>query len=444
LEKIRAIIMGAAGRDFHNFNVIFKNNLAYKILAFTATQIPGIADRLYPPRFAGPNYPKGIPIYPEEKIWKLIKENRVQQVFFSYSDVSYEYVMHKASIVLAAGADFCLLSPSSTMLKAKVPIVSVCAARTGSGKSQTTAKISKILKKKGYRVVIVRHPMPYGDLTAKVCQRYSSLKDLDECGCTIEEREEIEPHLMRGTIVYSGVDYEKILDEAEKEADIIIWDGGNNDLPFLKPSLHIVVVDPQRPGHEVKYYPSETNLRLADVIIINKIDTADHESVEAVKNNIKEINPNSVLIEAASPITIDKAELIKGRKVLIIEDGPTLTHGGMSFGAGTIAAKNLDTEIVDPRPYAIGSIEKAYKDYPHLGKVLPALGYNSDQLRELENTINSTPCDIVILGTPSNLTKLLKLNKPTVHAKYKLEEIGSPNLEEILSQHFNKFKNVNN
>jgi predicted GTPase len=436
--------MGAAGRDFHNFNVIFKNNLAYKILAFTATQIPGIDDRLYPPKFAGPNYPKGIPIYSEDKIWNLIRENRVRQVFFSYSDVSYEYVMHKASIVLAAGADFCLLSPSSTMLKAKVPIVSVCAARTGSGKSQTTAKISKILKKKGYRVVIVRHPMPYGDLSTKVCQRYSSLKDLDKFECTIEEREEIESHLMRGTIVYSGVDYEKILDEAEKEADIIIWDGGNNDLPFLKPSLHIVVVDPQRPGHEVKYYPSETNLRLADVVIINKIDTADHESVETVKNNIKEINPNIVLIEAASPITIDNADLIRGRRVLIIEDGPTLTHGGMSFGAGTIAAKNLDAEIVDPRPYAIGSIEKAYKDYPHLGKVLPALGYNSDQLRELEKTINSTPCDIVILGTPANLAKLLKLNKPAVHAKYKLEEIGSPNLEEILSRHFNKFKNTNN
>jgi predicted GTPase len=434
--------MGAAGRDFHNFNVIFRNNLAYKILAFTATQIPGIDNRLYPPRFAGLNYPEGIPIYSEEKIWKLIRENRVQQVFFSYSDVSYEYVMHKASIVLAAGADFTLLSPSSTMLEAKVPIVSVCAARTGSGKSQTTAKITKILKKKGYRVVIVRHPMPYGDLTKKVCHRYSSLKDLDKCECTIEEREEIEPHLMRGTIVYSGVDYEKILDEAEKEADIIIWDGGNNDLPFLKPSLHIVIVDPQRPGHEVKYYPSETNLRLADIIIINKIDTADHESVEAVKNNIKEINPNIVLIEAASPITIGKAELIRGRRVLIIEDGPTLTHGGMSFGAGTIAAKSLNAEIVDPRPYAIGSIKKAYNDYPHLGKVLPALGYNSDQLGELEKTINSTPCDIVILGTPSNLTKLLKLNKPTVHAKYKLEEVGSPNLEEILSQHFSKFKNT--
>ena len=435
--------MGAAGRDFHNFNVIFRNNLAYKILAFTATQIPGIDNRLYPPRFAGPNYPKGIPIYSEEKIWKLIRENRVQQVFFSYSDVSYEYVMHKASIVLAAGADFCLLSPSSTMLKANVPIVSVCASRTGSGKSQTTAKISKILKKKGYRVVIVRHPMPYGDLTKKVCHRYSSLKDLDECECTIEEREEIEPHLKKGSIVYSGVDYETILDEAEKEADIIIWDGGNNDLPFLKPSLHIVVVDPQRPGHEVKYYPSEINLRLADVIIINKIDTADNESVEAVKNNIKEINPNILLIEAASPITIDKAELIRGRRVLIIEDGPTLTHGGMSFGAGTIVAKNLNAEIVDPRPYAIGSIKKVYKDYPHLGKVLPALGYNSDQLRELEKTINSTPCDIVILGTTSNLTKLLKLNKTTVHTKYKLKEIGSPNLEEILSQHFNKFKNNN-
>jgi predicted GTPase len=435
--------MGAAGRDFHNFNVIFKKNLAYNVLAFTATQIPGIDDRIYPPRFAGSNYPTGIPIYSEKKIWKLIRDNRVQQVFFSYSDVSYEYVMHKASIVLAAGANFCLLSPSSTMLKVKVPVVSVCASRTGSGKSQTTAKISRILLKKGYRVVIIRHPMPYGDLAKKVCQRYSSLKDLDKCESTIEEREEIEPHLMRGTIVYSGVDYEKILDEAEKEADIIIWDGGNNDLPFLKPSLHIVIVDPQRPGHEVKYYPSETNLRLADIIIINKIDTADHKSVEQVKNNIKEINPDSVIIKAASPITIEKKEQIRGRRVLIIEDGPTLTHGGMSFGAGTIAAKNLDAKIVDPRPYAIGSIKKAYKDYPHLGKVLPALGYSSKQLRELEKTINSTPCDIIILGTPSNLEKLLKLNKPTIHVKYELEEIGLPNLEEILSQTFQKIQKTN-
>ena len=436
MEKIRAIIMGAAGRDFHNFNVLFRKNYVYNILAFTATQIPGIEGRVYPPRFSGTNYPDGIPIYSEEKLGELIRENGAQQVIFSYSDVSYEHVMHKASIVLAAGADFCLLSPSSTMLKAKVPVISVCAVRTGSGKSQTTGRIYEILKKKGNKVVIVRHPMPYGDLTTRVCQRYSSLKDLDECGCTIEEREEIEPHLLKGMIVYSGVDYEEILREAEKESDIIIWDGGNNDLPFLKPSLHIVIVDPQRPGHEIMYYPSETNLRLAEVIIINKIDTADPKSVEAVKKNIKEINPEATIIEAASPITVDKPELIRGRRVLIIEDGPTLTHGGMSYGAGTIAAKNLGSEIVDPRPYAIGTIKKVYKQYPHIGKVLPALGYNPKQLEELEKTINSAPCDAIILGTPANLKRLLKLNKPTAQAKYELKELGSPNLEEILSHTF--------
>ena len=426
--------MGAAGRDFHNFNVLFKKNNAYKILAFTATQIPGIEGRVYPPRFAGSNYPDGIPIYSEEKLAELIREHRIGQAIFSYSDVSYEYVMHKASIVLATGADFCLLSPSSTMLEAKVPVVSVCAVRTGSGKSQTTVRLYEILKKKGYRVVIVRHPMPYGDLNEKVCQRYSSLKDLDECGCTIEEREEFEPHLMRGAIVFSGVDYEEILHQAEMEADIIIWDGGNNDLPFFKPSLHLVVADPQRPGHEVKYYPSETNLRLADVVVINKVDTADSKSVKAVKKNIKKINPVAVIVEAASPISVDKSELVRGRKVLIVEDGPTLTHGGMSHGAGTIAAKKLGAEIVDPRPYAVGSIAKAYKEYSHLGMVLPALGYEEEQLRELEMTINSTPCDVVLLGTPANLGTLLKLNKPIARARYELQEIGSPNLEEILSK----------
>ena len=436
MEKIRAIIMGAAGRDFHNFNVFFKKNDAYKILAFTATQIPGIEERIYPPKFAGPNYPDGIPIYPEERLPELIKEHRIRQVIFSYSDVSHEYVMHKASIVLAAGADFRLLAPSITMLKALVPVVSVCAVRTGSGKSQTSAKIYKILRNKDYKVVVVRHPMPYGDLRKKICQRYSTLKDLDECECTIEEREEIEPHLMRGAVVYAGVDYEKILHRAEKEADIIIWDGGNNDLPFFKPSLHIVVTDPQRAGHEVKYHPGETNLRMANIVIINKVDTANPKSVETVKKNVKETNPEAVIIEAASPITVDKPELVRGKKALIVEDGPTLTHGGMQYGAGTIAAKSLGSEIVDPRPYAFGSIAKTYTKYPHLGKVLPALGYKADQLRELEKTINSTPCDVVLLGTPADLGRLLKLNKPIARARYELQEIGSPNLEEILNLTF--------
>ena len=428
--------MGAAGRDFHNFNVFFKKNDAYKILAFTATQIPGIEKRIYPPKFAGPNYPDGISIYPEERLPELIKEHRIRQVIFSYSDVSHEYVMHKASIVLAAGADFRLLAPSITMLKAKVPVVSVCAVRTGSGKSQTSARIYEILRNKDYKVVIVRHPMPYGDLRKKICQRYSTLQDLDKCECTIEEREEIEPHLMRGAVVYAGVDYEKILHLAEKEADIIIWDGGNNDLPFFKPTLHVVLADPERAGHEVKYHPGETNLRMANIVIINKVDTANPKSVETIKKNVKELNPEAVIIEAASPITVDKPELVRGKKALIVEDSPTLTHGGMQYGAGTIAAKSLGSEIVDPRPYAFGSIAKIYTKYPHLGKVLPALGYMADQLRELEKTINSTPCDVVLLGTPADLGRLLKLTKPIARVRYELQEIGSPNLEEILNLTF--------
>ncbi len=437
MEKIRVIIMGAAGRDFHNFNVYFRRNNAYKVVAFTATQIPGIEERIYPTKFAGPNYPDGIPIYSEEKLPELIKKHGINQVVFAYSDVSHEYVMHKASIALAAGADFRLLAPSTTMLKAKVPVVSVCAVRTGAGKSQTSRRVYEILRSKGYRVVVVRHPMPYGDLRERVCQRYSALKDLDACKSTIEEREEYEPHIRRGAVVYAGVDFEKILQQAEEEADTIIWDGGNNDLPFFKPALHIVVADPHRPGHEIKYHPGETNLRIADVVVINKVDTADPKSIETVRKNVKETNPEAVIIEAASPVTVDNPDLIRGKRVLVVEDGPTLTHGEMPNGAGTLAAKSLGAEeIVDPRPYAVGSIAETYKKYPHLGAVLPALGYREDQMRELEMTINSTPCDIVVLGTPTDLGRLLNLNKPTTRVNYELKEIGSPNLEEILSRTF--------
>ena len=431
--------MGAAGRDFHNFNVYYRNNPKYEVVAFTATQIPGIEKRAYPPELAGPDYPNGIPIYPEEDLPELIKKHGVNEVVFSYSDVSHEYVMHKASIALANGADFRLMGPFATMLKAKVPVVSICAVRTGSGKSQTSRRVTKILREKGFRVVVVRHPMPYGDLAKQVCQRFASHEDLDKHECTIEEREEYEPHINNGIIVYAGVDYEKILREAEKEADIIVWDGGNNDMPFYKPDLHIVVADPHRPGHEVAYHPGETNLRMADVVVINKVDTADPMNVATVRKNVKRLNPKAIIIEAASPITVDKPELIKGKRVLVVEDGPTLTHGNMPYGAGTIAAERLGaTEIVNPRPYAVGSIVKKFEEYPHLGAVLPAVGYGKEQIKELEETINKTPCDVVLIGTPIDLRRVLQLNKPAARAKYELQEIGTPTLEDILKQRIPK------
>jgi predicted GTPase len=429
--------MGAAGRDFHNFNVYYRNNPNYEVVAFTATQIPGIEKREYPPELAGPNYPEGIPIHPEEDLPELIRKHGVDEVVFAYSDVSHEYVMHRASLALANGADFRLLGPTTTMLKAEVPVVSICAVRTGSGKSQTSRKVTKILREKGFRVVVVRHPMPYGNLTKHVCQRFASREDLDKHECTIEEREEYEPHIRNGVIVYAGVDYEKILHEAEKEADIIVWDGGNNDIPFYKPDLHIVVADPHRPGHEVRYHPGETNLRMANVVVINKVDTADSKNVELVKENVKRLNPKAVIIEAASPITVDKPELIQGKRVLVVEDGPTLTHGDMPYGAGTIIAKRLGaSEIVDPRPYAVGSIIKTYQEYPHLGAVLPAIGYGKVQIKELEETINKTPCDTVLVGTPIDLRHVLQLNKPAARATYELQEIGKPTLEDVLSRKF--------
>ncbi|MEE8632415.1 MAG: cyclic 2,3-diphosphoglycerate synthase [Candidatus Bathyarchaeia archaeon] len=437
MEKTKVVIMGAAGRDFHNFNVYYRDNPAYEVVAFTATQIPGIEKRRYPPDLAGTDYPQGIPIYPEEELPKIIHNHNVSEVVFAYSDVPHEYVMHKASLVLSCGADFRLMGPASTMLESKVPVVSVCAVRTGSGKSQTSRKVAAILKKMGLRVAVVRHPMPYGDLSKQVWQRFTSYEDLDIHKCTIEEREEYEPHIDKGIVVFAGVDYGRILREAEKEADIVVWDGGNNDVSFYRPDLLIVVADPHRAGHELSYYPGEVNLRMANLIVINKVDSAKPELVKIVRRNIKKVNPEATIIEAASPITVDNPDLIKGKRVLVIEDGPTLTHGGMAYGAGVIAAKNLGaTEIVDPRPYAVGSISQAFKKFQQLGPLLPALGYGEEQIRELEDTINKTPCDTVLVGTPIDLTRVLKINKPATRASYRLQESGSPTLEEILKKRF--------
>ncbi|MFZ0966579.1 MAG: cyclic 2,3-diphosphoglycerate synthase [Candidatus Bathyarchaeia archaeon] len=441
MQKIKVVIMGAAGRDFHNFNVYFRNNSAYEVVAFTATQIPGIEGRTYPPELAGPNYPKGIPIYPEEELPKLIQEHDIDQVIFAYSDVSHEYVMHKASIVLASGADFRLMGPKTTMLRAKVPVVSVGAVRTGSGKSQTSRQVAKILKNKGLRVVVVRHPMPYGDLRKQIWERFASYEDLDKYECTIEEREEYEPHIDNGIIVYAGVDYGKILEEAEKEADVIVWDGGNNDLPFYKPDLHIVVADPHRAGHEVAYHPGEANLRMANVVIINKVDTADPQNVKQVKENIKMVNPKAIILDAASPITADKPELIKGKRALVIEDGPTLTHGNMPYGAGTIMAQRLGAkEIADPKPYAVGSIKETYKKYVHLGTILPAIGYGEKQIAELKETIDRTPCDVVVIGTPIDLRRVMTINKPTVRVNYELQVLGPVSLEQVLEEFLQRGK----
>jgi predicted GTPase len=431
--KVKVIIMGAAGRDFHNFNVFFRNNDAYEVVAFTATQIPGIEGRNYPTELTGPLYPKGIPIYPEVELPELIKEKDIDQVIFAYSDVSHEYVMHKASLVLACGADFRLMGPRTTMVKANVPVVSVCAVRTGSGKSQTSRQVAKILKSRGLRVAAIRHPMPYGDLRKQIWQRFASYEDLDKNECTIEEREEYEPHIDNGIVVYAGVDYERIVREAEKEADIIVWDGGNNDIPFYKPDLNIVVADPHRAGHEVTYHPGETNLRMADVIIINKVDTADPRKVDQVKENIKVVNPNAIVLDAASPVSADKPELIKGKRVLVIEDGPTLTHGSMPYGAGTIMAQNSGaTEIVDPKPYAVGSIKEAYKKYTHLGALLPALGYGEKQVAELKQTIERIPCDVVVIGTPIDLRRVITIDKPAVRVKYELKVLGPVSLEQVI------------
>jgi len=439
VNKIKVIIMGAAGRDFHNFNVYFRNNSNYEVVAFTATQIPDIADRKYPVELSGPLYPKGISIYLEEDLADLIKKNEIDQVILAYSDLPYQYVMNKASIVLANGADFRLMGPKSTTLKAKVPVVSICAVRTGCGKSQTTRKVSEILKEMGYKIAVIRHPMPYGDLREQIWQRYETYADLDRYKCTIEEREEYEPHIDRGNILYAGVDYQEILERAEGEADIIIWDGGNNDLPFYQPNLHIVVTDPHRAGHEMTYYPGEANLRMADVVVINKIDTANLDKINLLRENIHILAPNAVVVDAASPLTVDHPEFIRGKRVLVVEDGPTLTHGEMRYGAGVVAAQKFGAkEIINPRPYAVGTIKDTYTKYPEIGTLLPAMGYGKKQIQELEDTINAVDCDIVIIGTPIDLSRIIKINKKSIRVKYDLQEIGRPNLDEILSQ---KIKN---
>lgn len=435
----RILIMGAAGRDFHNFNLCYRDNGAFEVVAFTAAQIPGIQCRTYPPKLAGKRYPKGIPIYPEEELTELISQFGVDQVVFAYSDVTNEYVMERASLVLAQGASFCLLSSEQTMLKSKVPVISICAVRTGSGKSQTSRQVAQVLKKRGVRVVVVRHPMPYGDLKKQVWQRFASYDDLDRNNCTFEEREEYEPYIENGIVVFAGVDYGKVLEEAEKEAEIIVWDGGNNDVSFLKPDLLVVLADPHRAGDELRFYPSELNLRMADVVIINKVDTADPAKVEQVKKNISYLNPDAILLEAVSLITVDNHELIKGRQVLAIEDGPTVTHGGMPYGAAAIAAKIFEAkELVDPRAFAVGSIKGTFAQYPHIDRVLPAVGYSEKQIAELEETIRATPCDVVLMGTPIDLRRVFNLDKPALRVKYELKVLGPVCLEELIENFLNR------
>ncbi len=437
----RTIIMGAAGRDFHNFNTYFRGNKDYEVVAFTATQIPDIEGRTYPAQLAGDLYPKGIPIHAEEELPQLIKDLKVDEVVFAYSDVPHQVVMHKASLVLALGPDFRLLGEKSTQIKSTKPVVSICAVRTGSGKSQTTRRVSLLLRSMGYKVAAIRHPMPYGDLVKQNVQRYADYSDLVKHDCTIEEREEYEPHLDNGVLVFAGVDYEAILHQAEKEVDIILWDGGNNDFSFYVSDLKIVVADPHRPGHESSYYPGETNSIDADVFVINKVDTADPEDVIAVRNNLRGLNPDAVVIEAASPLFVDDPAAIKGKRVLVIEDGPTLTHGEMAYGAGYVAARRFGAaEIVDPRPFAVGSIAATYLKYPKTGPILPAMGYGEAQTRDLEATIAKSDVDMVIIGTPIDLTRVLKFNKPFQRVRYELQEIGQPTLEDILKEKFGSKK----
>jgi len=439
MARRRVIIMGAAGRDFHNFNTVFRNNEQYEVVAFTAAQIPNIEGRRYPPELASRLYPDGIPIYPESELTRLIKDLNVDEVVFSYSDISFNYVMTKASHIISAGADFKLLGTRETMLRSRVPVVAVVAVRTGSGKSQTSRRVCELLRRKGRRVVAIRHPMPYGDLVKQRVQRYGSLEDLKKYECTLEEMEEYEPHIVNGTIIYAGVDYEAILRQAEQEADVIVWDGGNNDLPFLRPNLTITVADPHRPGHELTYYPGATNLLLADVVIINKVESAARENIDIVRRNIREVNPRATVIEAASPISVEDESIIRGKRVLVVEDGPTLTHGEMSYGAGVIAAHKYGAAaLVDPRPWAVNSIQETFRTYPNIGKLLPAMGYGERQIKDLETTINRTDCDAVIIGTPIDLRRVIKLNKPSVRVKYELAEISKPDLEDVLTEFLEK------
>ena len=429
----RVVILGAAGRDFHNFNTYFRDNPSYEVVAFTATQIPDIAGRRYPAALAGERYPQGIPIEAESALARLIRDEKIDVAVFSYSDVSHEQVMHVGSRAMAAGANFMLLGPRQTMLESKVPVIAVCAARTGSGKSQTSRRVAGILRAHGKRVVVVRHPMPYGDLAAQAVQRFATFEDLDRHDVTIEEREEYEPHLTAGSVVYAGVDYERILRQAEQEADIVIWDGGNNDLSFYRPDLLIVVVDPHRPDHAARYHPGETNVRMADVVVINKVGTTSLENVELARRVTEELNPEATVVEAASPIFVEDGSYIRGKRVLVVEDGPTLTHGGMAYGAGWVAARRYGAaEIVDPRPYAVGSIRETFAKYPTTGDVLPAMGYGEAQMRELAETIRATPADLVLIATPIDLRGLIEFETPALRVRYELQEIGEPNLDAIL------------
>jgi predicted GTPase len=435
MNETKVIIMGAAGRDFHVFNTYFRGNPQYQVIAFTATQIPDIDGRKYPSVLAGTLYPQGIPIESEDNLLDLIKEHNISQVIFAYSDIPHEDVMHKASSVLAAGADFRLIGPKNTMIKSTKPVISVCAVRTGCGKSQTTRTVCNALQEMGKKVVVIRHPMPYGDLSEQVCQRFSSYADLELHKCTIEEREEYEPHIDNNVIVYAGVDYEIIIRQAEKEADVVIWDGGNNDFSFYHSDLTIVVVDPHRPGHEISFHPGETNLKMADIIVINKMDTANFENVNIIRANIEKFNPHATVIEAASPVSVINPEALLGKRVLVIEDGPTLTHGHMTFGAGVIAAKKFGVkEIVEARPSAVRTIKETYDKYSHLSIILPAMGYGEQQVKDMEETIRHIDCDVVLSATPIDLTRVLKIDKPIVRVSYDLQEIGSPTIKDLLAK----------
>jgi len=435
MDRIRTLIMGAAGRDFHNFNVVYRDDPRYEVVGFTAAQIPNIAGRRYPRELAGPLYPEGLPIFDEGEVAALIGRLAVRQAVFSYSDVSYVYVMHRAAVANAAGADFVLLGPAATMLKSRRPVIAVCAVRTGAGKSQTARRLTALLRARGLKTAVVRHPMPYGDLVAQRVQRFATLADMERQHCTIEEMEEYEPHIAAGSVVWAGVDYAAILKEVEADADVILWDGGNNDLPFYRPDLHVVVADPLRLGNELTYHPGEANLRMADVTVINKIDTADLKATQELRDHIRAANPRALIVEAASPVTADQPHLITGRRVLVVEDGPTVTHGEMRFGAGTVIATKFGArELVDPRSFASGSIAETYRAYPAIGTLLPAMGYSEQQVRDLEATINRVPCDVVVVGTPIDLSRIVKIQKPVVRARYELQEIGQPDLTQVVDE----------
>ena len=442
MAKKNVLIIGAAGRDFHNFNTFYRGNTDYNVVAFTAAQIPDIDGRKYPAELAGELYPEGIPIYAQDELVKLIKELAVEDCIFSYSDVPYQVVMNLSAEVNAAGANFVLMGPEKTMVKSTKPVIAVGAVRTGCGKSQTSRRVIELLMEQGLKVVAIRHPMPYGDLVAQKVQRFATVEDLAKHKCTIEEMEEYEPHVVRGNVIYAGVDYEAIVRAAENDpdgCDVILWDGGNNDFPFYQPDLTITVVDPHRPGHELSYYPGEVTLRIADYVVINKMDSADAAAIQIVRDNVAKVCPNAVVVDAASPLTIDKPELVRGKKVLVVEDGPTLTHGEMKIGAGTVAAMKCGAgELVDPREFAVGKLAETFKIYPNIGTLLPAMGYGDQQIKDLEDTINNTPCDVVVIGTPMDLSRIVKINKPTVKVGYDLQEIGQPDLAQAVNDFIQK------